>query len=238
MNTSRITTLLVAALCGLSVMIGLVLSRNVTAQGEPLQPLRVAVVNQTEALKKCKILDRLNNDTTTFIEKDWQEKIEALRKDLDEKTAYLEDRRKDDTTSARELDRIKAEIEVAKEKVKLAREARDAAEKAMRFMNMLKTLAAFNIAIRRVAVRDDLDLVFKWIDLRAAAKEGPDGASSVAAAQAFRQSANENMIVFFKGASEGRRGRVIDITARVNEELRSMEYDDEKENIDREIGFE
>lgn len=227
--------MIVGGLCAIAVVTGIAVGRTAGAQGSQA-PLRVAVVNLATAVKDCAALSELTTRTRDALDADWKEKIANAESDLETKQERYEERRRaSDDASSLETERM--EIEIAEQRLKLAKEARDASRQVSVFQNTLEVMALANLAIRDVAVRDGVHIVFKTIDLKGVAADGQEQGSGLAQLQAFRQSVEGNTVLYYNGPSpSGEYGRIDDITQQVADLLRAWKYDDKRDAIRREMG--
>lgn len=234
MKSSTLMGLIAGALVALGAVVGTLASKSIQAQ-DANAPLRIAVIDMGAAIKGCKIYDQLNNRAKENLESDWKATIDGLEQELELAEKLFKERVGEETATNRDLEVIRDSVDVLKSRIKLAKEARAASAEAMQFDNTLKTIAAANIVIRKVARQKKYDLVLKYVNLRESREDGSDADNALAAQRAFRQSAQENVILYFAGPKES--GRIDDISKQVNDELRAADYEPMSSQIRKEMGI-
>ncbi len=229
----------VAGLCGMATVFGLVVGKSQAQTSQPqnqsgVKPLRVAVVNPYEVYRDSEIYREFIREFNDFLEHDSKEKINELREELRKKEQFLEEG--GNTLPPPTIQATQRDIETLKTKIEAMVKMEETYATQLQVKYEAEILAATLCVIESIAKRGNYDIVLKRIDLKIQ-NEAQFSETQGLAENAFSRMLDQSMVLYYNGKDEEKQSYTIeDITEQAKEEMGNKKVEDLRSCINRKLG--
>jgi len=244
MKTSIVLSVVIAGLCGMATVLGVVAGRATAQESGPAptsanKPLKVGVVRIDEQIYvRSPLATELMNEANAAIENDFSETMKKLEDERVSKREKLRAEESSPTATPEFLDDLRREIELLEEKLKTIDKQRNSYRATLQARAAIDFNTAVMIVIRMVAAKHGFDLVFRSYNKLDESEEERSASARNATEIALGRSFDTISLLYFNGRTKDnpKNYTIEDLTELVQGELKNKSLQEMRPQIDKELG--